>query len=253
MTASRADPGARRGMHEALAAVRDALIDAAAVLQPVECAGCGAPDRGVCARCRADLVATPVPRVLDDGAIVVAGLRYGDRVRRLVLAGKEHGRGDALRALAPALGAAVRAALRAAGSRGAGPLEIAWVPSTAAARRRRGLDPVLVMLRAAGLPASRVLRARPGAPQKALDRASRVAAAAPRFAARGRLDGRRFLLVDDVVTTGATLTAAAAAIRLGGGRVLAMSSLATVTMRRETRDTGDDGGLSWPPQCDPIA
>jgi valyl-tRNA synthetase len=35
--------------------IRDAALDALAVLLPVGCAGCGAPDRGLCAECRAAL------------------------------------------------------------------------------------------------------------------------------------------------------------------------------------------------------
>ena len=44
--------------------LRDAALDALALLLPVECAGCGLPDRAVCAACRAALHPEPSGRRL---------------------------------------------------------------------------------------------------------------------------------------------------------------------------------------------
>ena len=221
--------------------VREALLDAWAVLQPVECAGCGAPDRGVCDRCRTALVPT-VRRRLVDGLDrpVHAAADYDGVLRAVLLAGKEEGRTDALRSLAPMLAAAVAAAVSGVAGESRGEVELAWVPSSRAARRRRGYDPVLVMIRAARLPASRVLVASGRVEQKRLRLAERVETAPGRLRATTRLDGRAFVLIDDVVTSGATIRAAADAIRLGGGDVRAVCCLGTVTLRYPTRDT--DGG-----------
>ena len=218
-------------------AVTTALLDAWAVLQPVECAGCGAPDRAICERCRRALVPAVRSRSIDGlEPALIAASTYDGVLRRLLLAGKDHGRSDALRVLGPMLAAAVGAAAAAAGT-GAGPLEVAWVPSTRASLRRRGFDPVLVVLRSARIPRSRVLSALGAQQQKALDRDRRLAGAPGRLRPVGALRDRRFLLVDDVVTTGATVRSAVDAIRLGGGDVLAVCCLGTVDLRGSVRDS----------------
>jgi predicted amidophosphoribosyltransferase len=51
------------------------------------------------------------------------------------------------------------------------------------------------------------------------------------MAARRPLAGRRVLLVDDVVTTGATLAEAARAVRAAGGSVVGAATLASTPLR----------------------
>jgi len=153
---------------------------------------------------------------------VWAAADYAGATRGAILALKDDARSDAIRPLARCLLSAVSAALE-----GHAPgVELVAVPTTAAALRRRGHDPVRSIIAQAGLPNSRVLRARRGVgSQKSLGRAGRLAAAALRFTARGDLVGRRFVIVDDVVTTGATLTGCAAAIRAAGGEVVAVAAI----------------------------
>ena len=122
-----------------LPAIRDAVLDALAVLLPVDCAGCGRVDRSLCAICREAVRPAVVRAELADGTAVYSGLAYRDRARRILLAFKEEGRTGLAGVLADALSAAVVVAVAATPS---GDLELCVVPSSRSARRRRGYDPV---------------------------------------------------------------------------------------------------------------
>jgi predicted amidophosphoribosyltransferase len=95
---------------------------------------------------------------------------------------------------------------------------VTWAPTTPARLRARGFDQAEVLARAVarrlGLPCRRLLRRRPGPAQTGRDAVARHAG--PEFGGRGPVAGRRLLLVDDVVTTGATVSAAARALRDAG-------------------------------------
>jgi predicted amidophosphoribosyltransferase len=219
-------------------AVTEALLDAVALLLPVACAGCGAEDRALCGPCRSALASTPRRRVLGDGTPVHAGLDYEGVVREVLIAMKADRPGLA-RHLAPSLSGAVAAAVEELGGSSRSPLELCAVPSTRRARRRRGYDPVRLVIARAGLRAAPVFHtARPHPAQKTLGAAERGASLAGVFAARRPLTGRRFLLVDDVVTTGATLAAAAAALRSAGAEVAGCAAVAS-TPRRVGNLRGD--------------
>ena len=222
------DDGSVTSFVRQAARLRGALLDALALVLPVDCAGCGAPDRAVCAECRAALAPSPV-RAPRPGVDAWAGISYAGVAARAIRSFKDEGRTDAAPALAPAL----RAALAAACARldAASVLEVAVVPSTAAARRVRGYDPVRLLVRRAGFRPASVLRARDRADQAGLGREARRANAEGSLAPIARLDGRRFVLVDDVVTTGATLADAARAIRSAGGSVEAIAVLAHTARR----------------------
>jgi ComF family protein len=218
---------------------REAILDALAVLLPVECAGCGAPDRSLCRACLAGIAASPHEQVLADGTRVVSALRYEGVVRDIVLALKEKGRTDAVGALAAALrraieGAAAHATVPRAPGEPALALELCPIPSTRAALRRRGYRPVELLARRAGFRLAPLLACvTASAPQKSLGRAEREENLRGTLRARGRIDGRRLILVDDIVTTGATLGEAARALRAAGGIVVAAATLARTPLRRE--------------------
>ncbi len=215
--------------------VGEAILDALAVVAPVECAGCGAADRAVCAECRLALVPSVRVDTLGDRPPFISALVYDDRVRRVILELKEQGRTDAARYLAPAMSAAVRSAV-------SGAVEVTSVPSSRAAYRRRGYDPVRMMLRAARLPSDRsvltwVRRIRA---QKTLHRDGRDANLAGSMRARRPLAGRRFVVVDDVLTTGATLREAIRAIEEAGGSVIAAATVARTPLRSDGRAPASD-------------
>ncbi|MFC5503355.1 ComF family protein [Lysinimonas soli] len=212
-----------------LSALIDAVLDGLALILPVECAGCGAPDRAVCAACAARLVPEPSSRRLADGLTVFSGLEYEGIARAVILAFKEQSRTGLARPLAPALAAAVAAASASFDLAG---VELVAVPSSRRSRRRRGFDPVPVLIARAGLDRSRVFApARPHAVQKSLTVDERARNLAAVFETRTPLSGRRFVLVDDVVTSGATLTAAANALRAAGAEVVAAVVVASTPRR----------------------
>jgi ComF family protein len=214
----------------ALDSLRDAALDALALVLPVECAGCGAPDRAVCGVCRRALAPHPSVRQLTDGTPVCAGLEYEGVARAVILAYKEQGRTELCAPLAIALAASVRAAGQSFDLRGA---EVVCVPGSRAARRRRGFDPVSALVTRAGLERARVFSpARPHHSQKSLSLVERGVNLQGAFAVCAVVTGRRFLLVDDVVTTGATLEAAAHCLRVAGAEVVGAAVVASTPRRR---------------------
>lgn len=110
---------------------------------------------------------------------------------------------------------------------------VSWIPSTPRARRRRGLDHARALAtpvaRRLGVPLAALLAARPRPDQAGRSTARRRQLAPDAFTARSpgrtaaRVAGARVLLVDDVLTTGATLEVATRVLvrRLGVAEVVA--------------------------------
>lgn len=218
--------------------IRRALADAAAVLLPVDCSGCGEPGRAVCSACAHELVGDPILRVLD-GVPVVSSCTYEGSTARILAAFKDSGRVDASRVLAAALRRAVVEVLAAGESS-----EVLAVPIAGSRRafRRRGYDPVRLIAARAGLPTHRLLRlSRRVADQAELDARQRRLNRSGALVARRRLDGRSVLLLDDVVTTGSTLSDAIAAVRAAGGVVVGAATVAATPLRRARTTAAGEG------------
>lgn len=200
-----------------------AVLDALAVLLPVECAGCGADDRALCDSCREAIVPEVSSRLVADDLRVWSALEYHGVARSVMLALKRDGRADAARFLAPALAAAVVAAAPSPAG-----IVVVAVPGTRAGFRRRGYDPVRLLLARAGLGSLRVFApARPHRAQKLLDVEERATNLRGAFRLRRAVAGRRILIVDDVVTSGATLREVAGVLRSAGAEVVGAAVVAS--------------------------
>lgn len=226
--------------------------DLADLVLPAECAGCrGArlPLRqGVCPACAAELAAlrptrvrpTPAPPGLPD--CVALGAYHGV-VREALLSYKERGRHGLARPLGRLLAEVVAEAV---GPRG--PVLLVPVPATARSARARYGDHLrrlarhaAVRLRAAGWPVAVAspLRALPRPDSATLDSAGRAAAAAAAFrtrawrlpAARRAAAGRTVVVIDDIVTTGATLAAITRSL-VGAGIPVSAAAVLAATVRR---------------------
>jgi Predicted amidophosphoribosyltransferases len=208
------------------------LAAALAFWFPVPCAGCGVEGRLLCASCRARLTPDLVTRPVAGVGAVASGLRYDGVARSALLVLKEHGATGVATVLAAPFATAVSAAL--AGVPEPEGLVLAAVPSTRAARRRRGFEPVRVLAGRAGIRLAPLFApARPHAAQKGLGIDERAHNLAGVFALARTVTGLRVVLLDDVVTTGATLAAAAAALRTGGAHVVGAAVLADTVRRDE--------------------
>lgn len=225
--------------------MRDGLRALLDLVLPVGCGGCGAPGRVWCPGCR-PLLGAPV-RVhppCAPGATVYALGAYHGALRTALLAYKEHGRRD----LADPLGAALAAGLLALlpGFGGSvlpppGPAGLCLVPAPSrwsAAARRGGQHMALLADRAAAALAGAgvatavapALRMAAGvADSVGLDRAARQANLTGGVLLRRAglpAPGTPVVLLDDVVTTGSTVVAGAAALLRAGIEVPAIVVLA---------------------------
>ena len=117
---------------------------------------------------------------------------------------------------------------------------VTWIPTTAARRRARGFDQGELLARATaralGLPALATLRRQPGPAQTGRSRAERLAGPASLVARRPA--GGPVLIVDDVVTTGATLGAGASALASAGAWRLHACAVACTGPRAPRESAG---------------
>ncbi|WP_439691949.1 ComF family protein [Curtobacterium sp. SP.BCo] len=223
---------------------RDAALAVLGLFLPVACVGCGVADRALCTSCRSSLAAAPRRVRLVAGVRLDAAFEYEGLVRTLLLELKLRGRVDLARPLGARFGALVRTALAESPSG----TVLLRVPPSPQGARRRGFDPVVLLLARGGVrrpPRLSRVRVRQSAPagrreaehgrqgaragpgQKERSAVERVAATVGTLRAVG-VRGRTVVVVDDVVTTGVTLAEAVRAVRAAGGRVVRLVAVASV-------------------------
>lgn len=221
---------------------------------PQVCAGCGACPGLLCTGCSGTLTGparpawpSPAPPGLPAPWAVAA---YGGAVRAMIVAYKESGR----TALAHPLGAALARSVLAASARAPGPPSgfevpvLVPVPSARAATRARGHDPALRLATEAArlLPGvhcvDALVQARGVADQAGLTAAARLANLAGALAVRrAGLRGIKVIVVDDVITTGASLVEAARVLRAADAHVLGAAVIAATP--RHARAPRGQGNL----------
>ena len=205
------------------------------LLFPPKCVFCGQllPDgeREVCSACRRSLpwlagpAAEQTPEWVD---LAVSPLRYEGKVRESFHRYKFGGQTSYAGAYAALMAPCVEEHL-------AGRFEvITWAPLSARRRRERGYDQAELLARALsrrlGVPAQALLvKTRHTAAQSGLEEsAARRANArdAYRCPHPERAAGRRLLLVDDIITSGATSSECARILRQNGAKAVFCATLA---------------------------
>ena len=216
-----------------LDSARHVLRDVHVFVFPSECAGCGLPDVGVCSDCGDALSAHP--RLVDPQSApatltipVVSAGEYDVTLARVLHAIKDGGRAGIARVLSARFADTIRAFERGfdvdlipAKNQVAGePLRLVAPPSSRDNRRVRGFEPLNLIAHHAGVRLWQPLvSSRRRADQSRLGLSARADNMRNSMSTRANVTGASVVLVDDVMTTGATLTEMTRALHDAGAHV----------------------------------
>ena len=185
------------------------------------CAGCGSFTRTACTECAAKIAKCAPPHCSD----ALVALSYEGLARDVMLGFKYRNH----RAVASLFAELLLARLRAVPDLGRIDV-VTWVPTTRERRMARGHDQAetlaRIMGRSLGVPVRRLLERETAGHQTGHSRAQRLVGVALR--ARSMSTPSTVLVVDDVVTTGATMRMAQQALTAAGAlRVVCIAVAAT--------------------------
>ncbi|PCE14919.1 hypothetical protein AUC47_01895 [Microbacterium sp. SZ1] len=198
--------------------------EALALLLSATCPGCDEPGTLLCDPCRGRLQASPVDVRTPQGRVVRAALTYEGTAARCIRRLKDDG--ETL--LARPLGAALAAVLSSVPGSA---VSMVPVPTSRAAFHRRGYRvPELLIRRAGARPLRALSASHARRDQRGLDVSARARNAEGSVRARLRGEGVRVVLVDDVITTGATVDEASLVLDRAGFDVVAVVALAATPL-----------------------
>jgi predicted amidophosphoribosyltransferase len=215
-------------------AVSSALSEALSLVLPVSCAGCAIPDAGLCEACRGAMRCEPRTEVLQlEGhppLEVWWGMSYEAPLPGILRAFKDGGHTSLATALGRHLGVVAHRAYPQHE-------HVLWAcaPSPAANVRQRGYHPLELVAKASRLPVEPVLH--PSGvrrDQAGLSREDRWSNVSDTVRASTVARGRRVVILDDVITTGATVLECARALREAGATVLGAVALARTPLRHDS-------------------
>jgi len=195
------------------------------------CAGCDKPGSPICTTCRFAL-AGRAPRSQQHG--VIAAVPFAGRARDVVVSLKYRNR----RQVARHLGGLLANRLVEVGEHEQVDV-VTWAPTSTRRARQRGFDQAEVIARTVaqqlGLPCRRLVeRSGPSSPQTGSTRGQRLSVPIG-FRARPAVRDQRVLVVDDVVTTGATLAAVRRSLVDQGAEYVSLAAVASTPISTSGR------------------
>jgi ComF family protein len=216
--------------------IMSALEDLLNLVLPAPCALCGSLGAPICAPCHS-VLDWAVRETSRDGLLGQVASSYGPSEKALVTAFKEKGHTS----LAPFMVSALAGVIEDV-ARWQADLLLVPVPSSSANYLKRGFSPALILAKRLNSAAGRPARVFDGLrfsrtvyDQSRLDLGHRFANLQGSMAAKTYLSNRNVVLVDDVVTTGATILEAARAATQIGANVIGFFAFSETILKTQSK------------------